>query len=128
MTAVVISLTERRLARAGIKITFFKAMIKQSVLLSHYPGGLEPFLERYQSSELKEGLIAVTFMSLQQVDQFISEMQVHNIRKGHELALANQIHGVVCSCNGIKFVSLDRPTNAGTLMSFPVWYACADPD
>jgi len=126
MTAVVISLTERRLGRHGIKITFFKAVMRQSAVVLRYPGGLNAFLEKYPNTERKAGLIAVTFMSLQQSDQFCVELRAHAIRRGREFALANQIDGVVDECSGIKFMRLERSVNRGALGAFPVWYACPD--
>ena len=88
-----------------------------------YPGGLERFTEHYQNSVTNAGLVAVTFMSIAQTEQFVEEMKWHDLHAGRDLATANQLHGVVIECAGIEFVSFERPVNSGAKAAFPIWYA-----
>lgn len=126
MSDVVISLSERRLARDGVKITFFKVVVKLKAIEDHFPGGLEGFVEKYKRISPKKSLIGVTFLNMTAVDEFVLSMQSQGIVQGQDLATANQIHGELIGCEGIQFVTVDRVPNAGTNTSFPVWYACAD--
>lgn len=125
MKGTVISLTERRLERQAIKITFFKAILRQSAVELRYPGGLVAFLKCYKAAEQKAGLIAVTFMSLQQQDKFVATMKYRSVLLGRDFALANQIDGVVNKCSGIEFLQLDREVNTGATIPFSIWYARA---
>ncbi len=128
MTGEVVSLTERRLSRAGIKILFFKSIVKQICIENHFPGGTDAFCQHYGNAMVKAGLIAVTFMSIAQMDEFVQQMKSHGLLAGRDLATANQMHGVVIPCAGIEFVPCERPVNKGATATFPIWFAQGSPD
>jgi len=126
VAANVLPLTEKRLAKKGVKITFFKALVKLVVIESRYPHGLEGFIERYRSITPRDGLIGVTFRSARELDQFVAAMASLDIVKGRDLATANQLHGEMDSCEGIQFITVSRVPKVDANAGFPVWYACAD--
>lgn len=122
----VLSLTEKRLAKKGVKITFFKALVKLHAIEQRYPDGLEGFIERYKSITPRDGLIGVTFKSAVELSQFVEAMNDLNIVQGQDLATANQLSGELVACEGIQFVTVSRIPKVDTNRSFPVWYACAE--
>lgn len=128
MSAVVIPITERILSRDGIKITFFKVVVKSAVLTANFPDGIDGFQRRYRSIVLRKGLVGITFMNMAEVDAFVDRMRRYDILKGRDLAIANQLHGELSGCDGIRFITFERPVNTGARSSFPVWYACLAPE
>lgn len=126
MSGIVVSLEERRLARDGVKITFFKVLLKTRAIDSYYPGGMETFLDAYERSARKGDLVGLTFINLVEVNEFVQSMERAGMVKGRDIATANQIHGVLDRCTGIKFTPVERKLNPGALESFPVWYACLE--
>lgn len=126
MSGVIVSFEERRLARDGVKITFFKVLLKTSAIEAYYPGGLESFLDAYERISRKGNLLGLTFINLTEVNEFVQSMERAGMVKGRDIATANQIHGVLDRCTGIKFIHVERTLNPGALESFPVWYACLE--
>jgi len=126
MSNVLVSLDEWRVAKGGIKITFFKVIAKVPAVESHYPGGLSSFVDGYQHVTQKGSLVALTFTSTAQVEECVEALEKTGMRSGADIATANQIHGALVECPGISFHSVDRAPKAGTHQSFPVWYACSE--
>ncbi|MBX2886447.1 MAG: hypothetical protein KTR32_41215 [Granulosicoccus sp.] len=126
MASNVLSLTEKRLAKKGVKITFFKALVKLQAIEDRFPNGLEGFIERYKSITPRDGLIGITFKNAQELAQFVEAMDELNIVQGQHLATANQLSGELVACEGIQFVTVSRIPKVDANRSFPVWYACAD--
>lgn len=126
MASNVLSLTEKRLAKKGVKITFFKALVKLQAIEDRYPEGLEGFIECYKSITPRDGLIGITFKSAMELSQFVEAMDALNILAGQDLATANQLSGELVPCDGIQFVTVSRIPKVDTNHRFPVWYACAD--
>jgi len=126
MTDNVLSLDEQRLARRGVKITFFKALIKLDAIEARYPEGLEGFIERYKSITPRDGLIGVTFPNAVQLEEFVETMAALDILEGQDVATANQLDGEISACDGISFFTVARVPKVNTNRAFPVWYACAE--
>lgn len=126
MSGIVVSITERRLARDGVKITFFKALVKLNKIESFYPGGLSGFIEKYKSITPKQNLVGVTFPNMSEMNQFVDDMSIYGIVRGRDIATANQVHGEMQSCEGIRFITLERLSEDTGKLAFPVWYACSE--
>ncbi|MBX2824558.1 MAG: hypothetical protein KTR33_07500 [Gammaproteobacteria bacterium] len=125
MTDNTLSLAERRLAKRGVKITFFKALIKLDAIEARHPDGLEGFIERYRSITPREGLIGVTFPNKALLAEFVEAMETHDIVEGRDIATASQVEGELSACEGITFFTVSRVPQPETTHAFPVWYACA---
>lgn len=126
MSEQVLSTTERRLQRTGVKITFFKALVKTQIIERRYPQGLEGFIEVYKRLTPRSGLIGVTFPTKDALQKFADDMMAHDIVQGRDFATADQLHGERVACEGIRFSSVPRLPNRDAAVGFPVWYAFAD--
>lgn len=126
MSGVLVSLDDWRVTKQGIKITFFKVLIKSSAIEKNYPGGIDAFCSGYDKASHKGSLIALTFSSMARIAECVEAMEKVGLKVGVDIATANQIHGVLDQCQGITFHSMARPPRKGTHQSFPVWYAYSE--
>jgi hypothetical protein len=92
------------LPMAGLPVHFFIIFVRTNILEGRYLGGLIAFREMFPEASNGDGIVRLSYMSLEDLESDLERVETLGLLRGRDLAIGDMRQGELLLCPAIKFV------------------------